>query len=354
MSGRLRPEHGAVAITVALLTVVLVGIMAFVVDLGLAYANKRTLQNGVDAAALALGQKVAQSADPALDCDEVAGEFDTAASETEAATWVKENVPAANGSTPSASLDDFAIECKTLNGVKQLVVRAEAEQSSPTFLGGIFGHEEIDIATAARVIVGPPSTVVGVRPFALCQAAANLISASPGTVLTFAFDNADAGCGYAPGNWGTMDLDGGSNGTPDLNEWVEDGYDGPISLSPPVYLPGDPGAPPPGALEDAMNDMVGVGPVVLPVYDDVDDSGSTSKFRITGFVTVDVCGWKLNNKSGNDSAESPSCFTAPSPVPDDYLQVKFAKFVPVGDLNLTCELANTSCDNGARVFKLAD
>jgi len=48
-----RDEGGAVALIVAGLVVVLVGISAFTVDLGMAYATKRQLSSASDAAALA-------------------------------------------------------------------------------------------------------------------------------------------------------------------------------------------------------------------------------------------------------------------------------------------------------------
>lgn len=44
---------------VALSTVVLVSLLAFVTDFGHAYTNKQRMQVGVDAAALAVAQKIA-------------------------------------------------------------------------------------------------------------------------------------------------------------------------------------------------------------------------------------------------------------------------------------------------------
>ena len=49
-------DEGAVLITVALMMTVLLGVGALVIDLGALYVEKRELQNGADAAALAIAQ----------------------------------------------------------------------------------------------------------------------------------------------------------------------------------------------------------------------------------------------------------------------------------------------------------
>ncbi len=59
---RLKTERGAVSILVALLMVMLVGFAAIAVDVSSAYAKKQRLQNGVDAAALAVAQDCATGA----------------------------------------------------------------------------------------------------------------------------------------------------------------------------------------------------------------------------------------------------------------------------------------------------
>ena len=52
-------DEGAVMIWVALMMVVLLGVGAIVIDIGALYAEKRQLQNGADAAALAVAQDCA-------------------------------------------------------------------------------------------------------------------------------------------------------------------------------------------------------------------------------------------------------------------------------------------------------
>ncbi|GAP60556.1 hypothetical protein AHiyo1_41080 [Arthrobacter sp. Hiyo1] len=58
-------ERGAVAVLVALLLVVLLGFAALAVDAGMLYSEKAQVQNGSDAAALAVAQKcAANTSDP--------------------------------------------------------------------------------------------------------------------------------------------------------------------------------------------------------------------------------------------------------------------------------------------------
>jgi len=347
---RRRDERGAAAILVALLAVSLIGAMAFVSDFGFAYVNQRRVQTGSDAAALAVARKIAAGAPGTANCATIAGSWQNAAQRSYAASILGKNaLPTAGLDTATAG---FSVSCEQVGSNNQtLVVKVKGVQASPTFLGGLFGSSKIDVSAQAKAIVAPLGTVVGLRPFALCQAAANLVNAQPGTLITYGFDNSDAGCGFAPGNWGVLDFNGGSNPTGEIADWILHGYGEPVSVVSPVYVPGNPGAPNPGALDSEMDQMMTLGEIVLPVFDNISGSGNNSQFRITGFVSVKPCGWKFNNKSGND----PSCFVPPtSPVPDNYLQIKLAKFIPVGSLNLACKLGNSACDNGPRGVALAD
>src|SRR3954466_3495147 len=72
-------ERGAVAVLVAVLMLVLIGVLAFVSDLGMAYANQRRLQHGADAAAWDVGRTIALKAAPA-DCTAIASAYNTPSS----------------------------------------------------------------------------------------------------------------------------------------------------------------------------------------------------------------------------------------------------------------------------------
>lgn len=59
---RLNDDHGAVAVVVAILAVAMFGFAALVIDVGALYDERRQLQNGADASALALAQSCANGA----------------------------------------------------------------------------------------------------------------------------------------------------------------------------------------------------------------------------------------------------------------------------------------------------
>ncbi|HSN05775.1 MAG TPA: pilus assembly protein TadG-related protein, partial [Candidatus Angelobacter sp.] len=69
--GRDRGDRGAVAILVAIMAVLLVGMAAFAVDFGMAYANKTSLQKAADAAALAVAGRIIKLSAPTDDCTAV-------------------------------------------------------------------------------------------------------------------------------------------------------------------------------------------------------------------------------------------------------------------------------------------
>jgi Flp pilus assembly protein TadG len=345
-----RDERGVTALLTALLAVALVGVLAFVSDFGTAYANQRGLQNGADAAALAVGRKIAVGSGPADTCATAATAYNTAAMRTLASNVFAKNATA--GAALAATTSGFQVDCETVGtNTATLVVKVAGAQASPSFFGSIFGQTSVPVSRNARAIVGPMGTVVGLRPFAICDKAADYIAATPGSVFTYSFDNADLGCSYAAGNWGVLDFDGGSNPTGDIINWILNGYNGPIVDSPPIYLNGDPGAPNPGTFQSAMDTMMTLGDIVLPVFSNVTGTGNSSQFQISGFISVTPCGWKFNNKSGTN----PACFVTPTaPVPNDYLQMKFSEFIPIGQLNLTCKLGDDTCDDGPRAATLAD
>lgn len=342
-----RTDEGAVAIMVALLAVSMLGVLAIVTDFGMAYVNKQGLQNGADAAAVAVAQEIALQAPANQGCLAIQAAM-SASMRTVAEAYFAENAPAGGAIESGAAGFEITCEKPRPEAPEALIVRVTAAQESPVFFGGALGvTDTIALQQAAKSIVTPAKSVTGLRPFAICQADANLVAGSLGINHVISFDNADFGCGYAPGNWGIMDFNGGSNPTGEIVDWIQDGYSGSISVAPPVYIAGNPGAPSSGALNGAMNAILDK-EIVLPVFDQITGQGSNSSFRITGFVGVKICGWKFNNQSGSGTCSTP--VVAP---PNNYLQVQGKRFIPIGELDTSCALGSSACDNGVRLFQLA-
>lgn len=337
-------ERGAAAILSAIMITVLIGFMAFVTDFGMAYANKRGLQNGADSAALAVAQNIALQGSPTASCAQLATAWDNPSSQAVAEDYFSRNRPGGD-----SAINHFDLVC--VDNGKQLVVEVGTSQNSPSFFGTLFGQDDIDIEQGAKAVVAPAKSVIGLRPFGVCKGVAEQIIAAPLINHTIRLDNVNFGCGGASGNWGIIDFNGGSNPTGEVIDWILNGYNGPISNSPPVYIPGQPGAPSPGSLEAAMNSVLD-DEIVIPVYDLLSGSGSTAEFRVMGFLSTKICGWKFQNRNGQGSCFDP--LVVPVPVPQNYLQIRYNAFIPLADIATNCTIGNFACDLGTRSFQLAD
>ncbi len=333
---------------VALLVTSMLGILAVVTDFGMAYVNKQGLQNGADAAALAVAQEIALTAPAGQSCGVTATAM-SVPMRAVAEEYFAANAPAEGGISSGTAGFELTCESPTAGVPPALIVRVTAGQDSPVFFGGVLGvSDTIALEQEAKSIVSPAKSVVGLRPFAICQADASSLAVAQGTNYSIAFNDINSGCGHAPGNWGIMDFNGGSNATGEVVDWIQNGYSGSFSVVPPTYISGNPGAPNAGAIRAAMSSILDE-EIVIPVFDQVTGSGNGSRFRITGFVSVEVCGWRFNNAAGNGA-----CYQPISPVPDSYLQVRGKRFIPIDEVNTACALGSSTCDNGVRLFQLAE
>lgn len=347
---RHRDERGGAAVLVAISMTVVVGFLAFVTDFGHAYANKRGLQNGADSAALAVAREIALHGDPSATCAQLVATWTSDATKSARLASLASSYFAGNHVGSGASQSGPQLSC--IAGGNLLQVTVDTTQSSPAFFGASMGQGDIALNQRARAVVAPAGAVIGLRPFAICLGLATQIIDAPTVNHMLRLDNTDFGCGGASGNWGMIDFNGGSNPTGESVDWILNGYNGPVSVTPPAYLPGDPGAPSPGGLESAMNTLLD-DEITIPVYDSLTGSGNNATFHVMGFLSIKVCGWKFNNKQGRSTA----CFSTSmvgTPVPQNYLQVRYTGFIPIGDAANSCLIGNTACDLGTRVAKLYD
>ncbi len=342
-------ENGAVAIMVAVTTVVLVGVVAFVTDFGLAYANKRALQNASDAAALAAARTVTLEAAYDQDCSEIQADADLRTNAWGVArSYLSENAPGAEA-PPEAAPAGF-LTCDTATG--RLVVNTGIRQDSPAMFGGIFGVESVPIAQSADAVVGPAGKPPVVRPLAMCQAQMAEMAAQPDVLFTHVYTpHVDTGCGAAAGNWGLARFSGPPS-APSFAAMLADGWTGPVAMAP----SGTPTFVGVGVLNSAhgRSAMASVmdDEIILPVYDQISGAGATARMRIVSFVTVKVCAWKSGDSSGHgdcwNSAELVELAGSSA-----YLQLKYVRTVPAAEIATTCRLGDSPCDLGLRVVKLA-
>jgi Flp pilus assembly protein TadG len=151
-------DAGAVAILTAVLAVVLFGLAAFVVDLGLARDNRRQAQNTADAAALAAANALYASDAPRLNQP---GNIEAAVDAAEA--YAAENYGTTAAEWASCTADDpLPIAADTTNCISfdqvpypRNVLVVVPLRTQPTLFGGILGYQGISIGALAQARLDP-------------------------------------------------------------------------------------------------------------------------------------------------------------------------------------------------------
>ena len=232
MRVQLKDDSGAVAVVVALLLVVLVGMAAFITDFGAAYVSKRQLQSSADAGSLAAAQELGKY--PGT-CTDVASSSTARA----AALAAAEQYASANRAGDRARTD-WRIACSADHRTIEVTYANAA--TTPRFLGAIFGSQAYRAERTATAAVGVPSAGYGLRPYFVCLSDALALRAAPASAppVQVAFPN--AACGNQPGNWYTADCpeDGQGNGTPVLAVNTRIGCESTISVVDTTAAAGDP------------------------------------------------------------------------------------------------------------------
>lgn len=162
MSGgrSLRDDAGAVAVLTAVLAVMLFGIAALVVDLGIARDNRRQAQNTADAAALAAANALYATTAPKLNQP---GDFTGAVDAAKA--YAADNYGTTEAEWASCTNDeplDFVapgtgtncISFDTFLYPRNVLVVVPLRQQ-PTLFGGVFGYQGVSIGALAQARLDP-------------------------------------------------------------------------------------------------------------------------------------------------------------------------------------------------------
>ncbi|MCH7769382.1 MAG: Tad domain-containing protein [Nitrospinae bacterium] len=281
MPGLLGDERGAVGVVVAVFLAVLIGFAALVIDLGVLFVVRGELQNAADAGALAgvvelviNGEDSAQTMAVAFATED--GQF-------------RLNIP---------SPETDAVEVTVLGPeTLRVQIRRSAGTAAgpvPTIFARIWGRESMEAAAVAVTTLDH-----------------HVVGTGPGNLMPFGIheDMVDPdGDGYydignsidiyphswSPGNFGILDLDGGSNSNAETAYWIENGYDG-IFIIPEstgyINVEGDPGISG-GSLNGAINLRYG-DTVLFPVFDQVTEQGANTIYRVVDLVGGIITGFQL-------------------------------------------------------------
>lgn len=244
-------ERGAVAVIVALMLVVLLGMAALTVDLGGSLSFRRQMVAAADAAALAAARACANGAT-------------TLAAQNSAVTFAAENAPGTTAANQTQFVDPttgLAPVCGPVSAASGSI-RVGYQRVRDNVFAPILGLDTTTVGATATASWGalasgmPPPVLLAQNPFESCFPPA-VRQVTPPNIASEVkcivwFDNQDIG----HGQWGFMNLDswgisptancGGAN-PQSLPGWIADGYPTPLSADPPpVYVCLEPGGGPNG------------------------------------------------------------------------------------------------------------
>lgn len=271
-------ERGAVAVFVALLMVALLGVAAVSIDVGALWAERRQLQNGADAGALAIAQDCARGA-----CGDPTGTANQFA--------VANNPATATAATPTASV--------TLAPGSVTVSNATVQDH---WFAPVLGIDESGISASATARWGVPTSGTAVLPltFSWCEWKAQTGGGSPtGTVERTIIFTKDSGTGCTgpsgnavPGGFGWLPTDTGTCNTTSALAQI---------------LSSDTGASiPTGCSSADFQKMVG-SKVLLPIFDHATGTGNNATYRVYGYAAFKITGYRFPSVSYNATqCESPS------------------------------------------------
>jgi len=287
---RVRDEGGAVIVFVAIGMVMLIGFVAITVDFGRIYSERRELQNGADAAALAVAQDCAFG-----NCG---GGYDPYP--------VAEQYADANASDGLAAVDQVDLDL----AAQQVTVAAITEDPGGdnffdmTF-AKVLGYDGLTVSADATVAWGPPTSLTTLPLiFSTCEwdkfsgslhpASAvlnNELPPAPGYARaseysTVFFHGNSEPCTVSPsgqdlpGGFGWLESAGGCTAKVDAGGWV--GIDPGVS-------------PTTGCSASLMANLIGE-VVLIPYFDDVVGTGNNALYHVAGYGALYLTGYNFTGQ----------------------------------------------------------
>lgn len=286
-------ERGATTVIVAGMMVALLGFAALAVDVGALYAEKAQLQNGADAAALAV----------ATDC----AEGSCANSSSTANSFANDN---ANDSTSGATV---TFPASTTVRVVTNARDTNGQNSFSLFFARVLGIETEQVGALAEASWGAPTSATTLpwtvsecvfkkylspAQLASLNSTGNFSGDPVPTHVTLRYDtNAPAvgGCvaqnGYQPGGFGWLETNSGC--TTDIS------ISAAVQGQPGNHFPN--GATCASALAHIMDQ-----PALIPLFKTAAQNGNKTKYTLVGFAAFQVTGYKFDGGQNLDPA-APSC-----------------------------------------------
>lgn len=265
LNRRLRSERGATAVLVGILMVPLLGCLAIALDVGAVYVERAQLQNGADAAALAIAQDCAHGvcSDPAA----------------LAASFANDNANdgAANVLTPTFPNDHTVTVSDSTR-----VAGTNADAINHPFAKFI-GVDSTTVHATATAEWGPVGNGPAILPLALSYCdflASGSLTAAKVTI----FYDENKTCKKAPD---TGDIPGGFGWLTQNPGTCEASVDFSAAT-----VPSEPGNSQPSDCDATLQSLQGK-TILIPIFDSSTGTGSNGVFHLYAFAAFKVTGWKF-------------------------------------------------------------
>jgi Flp pilus assembly protein TadG len=299
--GRLNDERGATAVIVAISMTALIGLAAFAIDFGALYGERRELQSGADAGALAIAE----------DC--ALGEPCTAGTA---------NATAASYASSNANDGTAGIESVELNtAAREVTVSTKTRDTSGSdvykpFLAQVLGFNGTTVNAEATAVWGYPQ---GLNTIPLIISDCEWLNpgiTEPPTTINLRFHNShpDHDCPVGPAG---HDADGDGR-LPGAFGWLNGSTNCNVSLDQGTWIDGDPGNGVPNDCRSVLSSLLNT-TVLIPFFDDVIKCDGAEPacpplglpngkwYRVAGFGAFRLLGYQFPGNNGGENCGGNSC-----------------------------------------------
>lgn len=208
-----KEEHGDALIIVAVSMVFIFGILALVIDLGLAFLSTGEQQKAADSAVYSSGRLLPIETGNTAKINQI---------KNSAIDYASKN------GFGDLTQDDIILD-KISNG-QYTEIRVTVDKSVPMYFAKIFGIDYLDLSRTAVAKLSPVIRTSGVAPIGLTKEEmdARLVSNNL-THVTLKYGGKNVWSDI-PSFFGALDLNGQGGGANDYRIWITQGYAGEISV----------------------------------------------------------------------------------------------------------------------------
>ena len=272
MSALRKNETGQAVVLLTLSLAVIMGMAAFVIDVGSWYHTKRHLQGTADAAVLAGAQLLPTNSSGA---------------QSQALTYANKNGGNVAGADITVSTTVFQND----------TIKVKAQKTAPGIFSGVLGIASATIHASAKARVGPPLQARYVAPMVVYCNHPLIHNCNSDSIPDF---NVNTNMNYdpmgAPGAFGMLNLDGG-NGTPGTSEeaeWILKGFDKYLGLG---DYKSDPGAKFSSQnIQSALDARMGT-VLLFPVFRVLSGTGQNAVYEIIGWIGFHLTSYDVHGHS---------------------------------------------------------